>query len=154
MAATDDDRTVHPTDPTKVKAGQYMAFINWVKVKDAINPDHVVVTDVDGGGDIQIRGRSLVAGAFSADLFEETKKVTKTAAAEVLVSSFNRPLTVTFLKADGTERTMRCRLVKPEPLLGRSMVEDLEQADGNRVRLVDHRTIEWLIVDGVKYVVK
>jgi hypothetical protein len=31
------------------------------------------------------------------------------------------------------------------------MVEDLDISDGHRLRLVDHRTIEWLIVDGTKY---
>ena len=59
------------------------------------------------------------------------------------------------MKQDGTERTLRGKLVKPEPLLGRSMVEDLDSDDKkNRLRQVDHRTINWLVVDGVKYTVK
>ena len=40
-------------------------------------------------------------------------------------------------------------------LLGRSLCEDLDLPEGrNRLREVDHRTIKYLIVDGVKYVVK
>jgi len=34
------------------------------------------------------------------------------------------------------------------------MVEDLEVKGVNRLRQVDHRTIKYLIVDGVKYMVK
>jgi len=75
-------------------------------------------------------------------------------AAEILVNAYHRPLTVCFVKNDGTERTLRGRLVKPEPLLGRSTVEDLDVTNGNRLRLVDHRTIKWIVVDGTKYTVK
>ena len=50
---------------------------------------------------------------------------------------------------------MRGRLITPEPLLGRSMVEDLDLAvTEHRQRLVDHRTIKFLIIEGVKYIVK
>jgi hypothetical protein len=38
-------------------------------------------------------------------------------------------------------------------LLGRSHVEDLDITEGHRLRLVDHRTIRWIIVNCVKYTV-
>jgi hypothetical protein len=80
--------------------------------------------------------------------------VTMTRAAEILITSFNRPLTVRFVKKQGGERVLRGRLLRPEPLLGRSYVEDLDAKGDSRIRLVDHRTIKCLIVDGVKYTVK
>lgn len=60
----------------------------------------------------------------------------------------------------GEERTLRGRLINTEPKLGRSSVIDLtieKQVKGdfdNRQRLVDHRSINWLIVNDVKYLVK
>lgn len=154
MPQDTDDRTTNPVDPTKVVAGDMMALIHWAKVKEVRSPDHIIFTDVDTDSDFHVQGRELVRKAFSADQYAASEKISKTAAAEILVSSYNRPLTVVFIKADGTSRTMRCRLIKPEPLLGRSMVEDLDVAGNQRTRLVDHRTIESVIVDGVRYTVK
>lgn len=45
-------------------------------------------------------------------------------------------------------------MIRQEAVLGRSMVEDMDTSDKNKIRLVDHRTISYLIVDGVKYKVK
>jgi len=151
-----DERKVNKTEPIQVKAGHLMALIHYVKVKDVRNGGkEMLVDDVDHPGkDIHIRGEELVINALSADQFAEEVKATKTAVAELLVTSPHRPFTVCFEKADGTERTLRGRLVKPEPLLGRSMVEDLDETGKNRMRQVDHRTIKFLVVDGVKYVVK
>ena len=39
-------------------------------------------------------------------------------------------------------------------MLGRSTVIDLSAKTDNKFRQVDHRTIEWLIVKNVKYVLK
>jgi len=55
----------------------------------------------------------------------------------------------------GELRTMVGHLNHSEPRMGRSSVTDLEIPVGqHRNRLVDHRTINWLIINNVKYVVK
>lgn len=152
------DRKTHKVESSKVKSGDLMALVYYVKVKSVDQGgNELIVEDLyHGGSDIQLRGKELIENSFSADQYSEEEKVTKTHAAEILVHSSNRPLTVSFMKVDGSERILKGRLVKPEPLLGRSMVEDLELplTDKNRMRQVDHRTINWLIVDGVKYTVK
>lgn len=57
----------------------------------------------------------------------------------------------------GEDRVMtghlkRQRLGNLEPFFGRSVVQDLEQPEYHRSeRQIDHRTLEWLIVEGVKY---
>lgn len=146
----------HNVDPAKVNEGDLMAFIYWTKVKSTSSNGSVLgVANLDDDeGIIRINGKELIEKSFSADQYHEEEKVGKTRAAEILLHSVNRPFTVCFLKTNGNERVLRGRLVKPEPLLGRSMVEDLDQKGVNRLRQVDHRTIKYLIVDGTKYIVK
>jgi hypothetical protein len=138
-----------------IKPGDLMAFTYYVKVNTVLcGGTKLIVTDLDTGLDkITIEGQPLIESSQSADFFGEEEKVSKTRAAEILVSCYGRPFTVCFDKATGEERILRGRLIAPEPLLGRSKVEDLEQTS-NRMRLVDHRTIKWLIIEGVKYTVK
>lgn len=143
--------------PEMINTGDLMAFINYVKVKTKRNSDgtELIVEDLDNQNkEIRVTGRELIEKSMSADQFGETKKVTKTEAAEILIAAHNRPLTVCFLKADGSERVLRGRLIKHEALMGRSMCEDLDTTDAHRTRLVDHRTIVFVIVDNVKNVVK
>ena len=55
----------------------------------------------------------------------------------------------------GEERKLIGYLLRTEPKMGRSQVIDLEiDKDKHRIRLVDHRTLRWLILKGVKYEVK
>lgn len=60
----------------------------------------------------------------------------------------------------GEERTLIGYLVKTETGFGRSMVIDLEQQRGDkpdydqRLRQVDHRTLNWLIHKNIKYKVR
>lgn len=133
-----------------------MSFTYFVAVAGAHhNGQELLVHDLDNRRQpIVITGRALMERAGSADQVHEEQKVTKTRAAELLVSAAQKPITVAFVKQDGTERTLRGRLIHPEPLLGRSMVEDLDHDGPHRTRLVDHRTIQWLIRDGIKYIVK
>lgn len=150
------DRKKYPTNPQTVKSDDLIAVIHYTKVKTA-KPDteEWFVEDIDSPGNlIRIQGKELISRALSADQITEEVKVTKMQAAEILIESHNKPFTVNFVKADGNERTLRGRLIRPEPLLGRSMVEDLDETTSNKLRQVDHRTINWLIVEGVKYVVK
>jgi len=52
----------------------------------------------------------------------------------------------------GEERTLTGYLVHSEPKLGRSQVVDLEVEEGQHDRrLVDHRTINWMILKNVRY---
>lgn len=164
---TVEERKTHKVVGKKVNKDDLMAFTYWVKVTENLvelsgssrtfEVLRVVNLD-DKNSPIEFRGLELIEGGLSADQFHEEQTVTKTKAAELLVTSHNRPLTVAFVKADGTDRKIRGRLISAEPLLGRSMVEDLDLEDNgkerNRVRLVDHRTITYLIVEGIKYTVK
>lgn len=147
-----NDRVVHAVVPSKIKSNDLMAFVYWAKVQKS-TANRLDVKNVDSDMEFQVHGTELMERGFSADQYAEEIKVSKTRAAELLLGSHNRPLTVCFEKADGEERTLRGRLVSAEPLLGRSMCEDLDITDKNRLRLVDHRTIRWLIVEGVRYVV-
>lgn len=148
------ERKKNKIDINKTKPNDLMAIVHYVKVKTSSpNEEKLIVNDLDDNSEFMITGKELIENSLSADQYKEEIKVNKTQAAELLVNSHNRPLTVAFLKTDDSERVLRGRLVQPEPLLGRSMVEDLD-VKGSRLRQVDHRTIIYLIVDGVKYVVK
>ena len=56
--------------------------------------------------------------------------------------------------ANGELHTISGFLTNSDEKLGRSSVIDLDQEYGKAYRLVDHRTIETLILDNVKYVLK
>lgn len=151
----DSERKMRKISSGSILPGDIMAFVNYVKIKTAAT-EELKVAELDGTGEIRVQGRDLIESGFSADRFVEEEKVTKTRAAEILSSSYNRPFTVKFEKKDGSERTLRGRLIHPEPLMGRSLCEDLDVEDtsANRLRLVDHRSITCLIVDGVRYTLK
>jgi hypothetical protein len=148
---------MRPVEPNKIKKDDLMSFVYFTKVKTVMSDgeDLTVENLDDKGKEIHVKGRDLIVKSFSADQFSEERKVSKTQAAQILINSSNRPFTVCFLKgSDKSERTLRGRLLSTEPLLGRSMVEDLDIVDGNRLRQVDHRSIKFLIVDCVKHTVK
>ena len=145
--------------PDKVKAGDILAFVNYVVVADVIrNPDEkqkVVLTDLDNDTKLEIDNIELIENALSADQFTTTVIINKSEIAQTFSSAYGKPFTVNFLKQDNAPRTLRGRLIVPESLMGRSYVEDLDVVNGqNRVRLVDHRTIQYLIVGGTKYEIK
>lgn len=145
-------------DIQKVRVGDVMAFTHWGKVLEVETHElfpEVVIEDLHSGSRIVVRGAELIEVSGSADRYTNEERVTKTAAAEKLLASNNKPLSVCFTKQDGSERVLRGRLLSAEPLLGRSILEDLDVERGaHRLRQVDHRTIKWLIVDNIKYTVK
>jgi hypothetical protein len=55
---------------------------------------------------------------------------------------------------EGEEVTMVCHLVKVENPLGRSTVIDLTAKTDNKFRMIDHRTIQWIIYNNTKYTLK
>ena len=131
-----------------------LSFTNFYKVLD-VQGKEVALKDLDTGSTFKVVGEDLISTGNSASYVEETVQLNKSEIAHILSTSYNKPFTVKFTKADGTDRVLTGRLVHPEPLMGRSMVEDLDvEASKNRVRLVDHRTIQYLIVGGRKYETK
>lgn len=156
-AVGDDElASKHSVRCSDVKVGHLMAFTYYGKITDVLSSTHVKVDSVGAGdkpGSFSVNGKELIESAASADYFQEVRKVNATAIATRLVNSVNRPFTVCFVKADGSERILRGRLVSAEPLMGRSMCEDLDlQGEKDTLRLVDHRTLQWLIVDGIKFI--
>ena len=137
------------------KVGELLAVTFWTKVDRIDGTEKLLVEDLERGNKFHIQGKDLIDSTLSADEFSKTEKINKTAAAQKLVTLFGVPFTVNFDEQSGKNRTLRGKLVEPEPLLGRSYVEDLDIPLGtHRLRQVDHRSINYLICQGVKYVVK
>lgn len=55
---------------------------------------------------------------------------------------------------NGESRTLIGYLIRSEPKMGRSQVVDLTKPAGQNGRLVDHRTLNWIIFKNVKYEAK
>jgi hypothetical protein len=144
-----------------IVAKTFYARISDVRVHPYPTRKHTAVVEEIACQDLEdrskhynVRGSSLVEKFISADTFTQEKKVTRTELAEKLVSAGSLPFTVCFLKSRGEERTLRGRLLEHEDLLGRSMVHDFDVGSGAPMRMVDHRTLLWLILNGVKYTLK
>jgi hypothetical protein len=122
----------------------------------SIAPGHteMLCDDLIHGGNFRVVGGELIESFSSADTYESEESLTKTALAEKLVSAGPLPFTVCFIKSKGVERVLRGRLLEHENLLGRSLVHDFDVTKGPPLREVDHRSLKWLIVNGVKYTLK
>jgi len=110
--------------------------------------------DLEDQSTYTVRGPELVSKFVSADTYKTEVEVPRTRIAQALVGAGSLPFTVCFLKSKGVERTLRGRLLEHEDLLGRSMVYDFDVESGAPMRQVDHRTLKWLILNGVKYTLK
>lgn len=137
-----------------INVGDIISLTKFAEVKSLINGVALKAVDLHDNKMFEIHGKDLQDACLSADFFDDITPVTKTELAEILVKSYGKPFTVVFDKADKTERKLRGRLLSSESILGRSTVEDLDEPDGKRVRLVDHRTLKSIIIDNVKFTLK
>ncbi len=153
----------HKTDPAEVEKGHLVAFIYWAEVQEVEENDgdyKVTVQDLDRDTAFAVSGNELIGASMSADIYNEEVRANQSDVILAMMKLYNTPFTVCFDKKDGTERTIRGRLIEPDGLRGRSKVEELIDADGKpvptekRFKQVDHRTIKWLIANGVKYIVR
>ncbi len=103
---------------------------------------------------LRVVGSDLIDSFISADTYESEKTLTKTELARKLVNAGPAPFTVCYVKSRGQDRVLRGRLLEHEDLLGRSLVHDFDVEKGTPLREVDHRTLQWLIINGVKYTLK
>lgn len=149
---------------SEVKKGDIVRLVYYAKVNEvsnSLNGTRINCNDLERGLAFSVVGDSLAKTLTSADQFQSTKKVTKTDLVEIFSNVRENVFTVEFDKQNGETRKLRGYLVKKETGLGRSVVIDLDLVDDqkypnhdSRLRQVDHRTIQSLIVDGVKYVLK
>jgi len=148
--------TEKKTVPKDVKIGDLLLFAYYSKVENkTANGEHLTLKNIDNGMDFEVHGSQLIETAYPADQFKEETSVNGTEMAELLTKSYNRPFTVTFVKANGEERTLRGRLVSIDTLRGYSLVEDLDiPYTENRFRKIDHRELISFITNGKKYTLK
>jgi len=143
----------------KVKEGEFLSFTNYYKVLSHTN-DELSVMDIRTKDNVIIRGESLINMMHSNDHYEQTIKVTKAQMVDMLLSAGNSVFTVGFKKADGSNRVMIACNPKAEIHLGRTQVIDLELIDKDAedktrgIRLIDNRTIEFLVLNNVNYSLK
>lgn len=135
-----------------IKSGEYLSTTMYLKVVSKTK-DGVMVKNTQGQ-EFEVRGTNLLETTFkSAAQFADTKKVTRTDLADILVNLGDQVFTVNFDKQDGTNRTLVGYKVSTENLMGRVNAIDLE-VTGYAQRQIDLRTIKSLIVNNVKYQVK
>lgn len=148
----------HPVNPDSVQPGQLLAF-TYYGVVESVTGSIIRLNGTNltpGLGLYEVAGEDLIRSAQSADFFAEERKVCRTKIAEALVASAGKPFTAVFCKQNGECRTLRGKLLAHEAMFGRSLVIDMDVRrqdpveDG--IRLVDHRTLQSLICDGIKYV--
>lgn len=160
---------IHGCDPSRLKVGEYVCRMSYVKVKE-ISGNTVVVENQFGFSWViwkQIIAQEMV----SAHQVDEEKKVSRMEIVRILQNARDTIFSVGFsdsLKSltwedletlDLTKKFTHIVLVgylyQDEFEMGRSVIIDLESEEENfeaKKRLVDHSTIEWLIFNKVKYI--
>lgn len=176
-------KTQPRTKFSAIKTGEKLSYTSYVTVlgKAKLNGVDAIQVEDQRGQKFTIAGASLIEDSFySASQFHDTQTVSRTAIIELIETAGDTIFTVNFNKkvdpkvvADavnlavrtkskftesdaktillGEERTMVCVLTSLEPKMGRTQVTDLELNEG---RQIDHRTINWLIIKGTKYISK
>ena len=138
-----------------MKKNNIVSLTNFLKVLYVYDSRNKIrVKNIHTGLEFDIIGTELIKRLSSADDYESEEFVSKTELAKLLTESYNVAMSVKFKKANGQSRIVRCKLLSNEPLMGRSYVEDLDIEEENNTRLVDHRTLEYIILNGTKYVTK
>ncbi len=149
----------------QVHVGDHFGFSTYGVVTGAASDKFDVRTNT--GEEWTISKNIFPQKIYSASWFGETHKVTRTEMAALLHNAGQEIFSVTFTKAGGEKRTLVGHLVETEELFGRAMVVDLEieptagaaagasaGASANNLRQVDYRTLEELVLCGVKYTLR
>lgn len=169
-------------DASKLKAGDVLSRISYMRVI-GMDGDSVEVEN-ESGFRWSIARSILEAEAVSSSQYTKTLVVPRTELARVLEQDVRDTVfSVAFTKlpdlseqektladADlstpakrrkfakilgvGKERVLHGHIDDPGHELGRMPVIDLEVTSGSKERLVDLRTLKWLVFGGVKYEVK
>lgn len=145
-------------DFKKIQTGEFLSTTMYLEVLSKNDKDGSIEVKDSFGRTFTIKGKQLIEQTMtSANQFDKEDKVTRTKAAEVLSSVGDKAFTVTFNKADGTERVLTGRMLESETLMGRAQVFDLALPDGPKgrnQRQVDYRELKSVVLNGTKFTVK
>ncbi len=150
-----------PVECAKIADGEVMAFVYYGKVRGRERDGkklHLEGVGPGAPGVFAVDGEALITSAFSANQVHKEVKASMTKIAEHIIDIGPiKPFCVCFVKKDGSERIMNCRLLEKDPdiVLGYVKVIDLDKggtAPGKaEIRQVDLRNVLWLVLDGIKY---
>lgn len=110
-----------------------------------------VVEDVFTHVQYTVRGQELIDTHESAYNYGTINYVNVSELVRTfLTCADGRVFTVGFIKVDGAFRVLRGKYVAEEPLFGRTKVVDFDA--NNEIRLVDHRTLQFVVCNGVLHI--
>ena len=142
---------------SRFQKGEFVQLIHNCEVTGVDGANCLFVRDIDRNMEFQINGRELVRSVNRSAHFDSEKKLNKTELLQKLRSTRGMIFSCLFKKVDGSDRLIEGIYAGPDEGFGRSYVLDLEklrEGDNNPMRLLDHRTIQYIILDGVKYYLK
>lgn len=132
------------------KVGDIISRTVYARVAD-VHRDTMNGIDLDLRESLRVTGKDFILSFSSAGEVNEEVSATQTFLAETLAAAAGHPFTVCFERKSGAERILIGCLVSHEDRMGRSMVRDFEVTEGSPLRLVDHRTLKWIILNGTRY---
>lgn len=165
-----------------VNLGDYLSRTSYIRVTN--KSDRCFTVQNEDGVTWMIDGNILEKECISASYFDKVVTMSRSEAIAKFAETGDRCFTVNFNKKvdfdeaydtvkntgklltnkelreklknvmAGEERTLIGYAFKRDNAWGRTIVRDLEQCDADKFRQVDHRTINWFICDGVKYLVR
>lgn len=138
------------------KEGDFVSITKYGTIAKTFKERGREVIQIKGsdGRMFDVKGDKLVEDLINGSDFDKVVNTNLTEMATILSNSNGAPFTVEFLKKDGSLRSLRGILVRPEPVLGRCIVIDVDESietGTTQFRQVDNRTIKSLIIRGVKY---
>lgn len=136
-----------------MKKGDIVQVIHNCEVEEVAGTT-IKVYDKERKIHLSLEGADLARYVKNGSEYSLTKKVSKTEIADLLIHSHGVVFTVEYIKQDNELRKLRGYLTGVDGQLGRSYCVDLDVIEEHKTRLVDHRTIQSLIIGGIKYIVK
>ena len=146
------------TDVSQLKEGDIISYTQYLRFTGIFDINGRLNLIDTFGDKIGISPSIIEKGAYNGTQFDSEEKMTRTELIGILDKVGDTVFTAHFIKQNGEERQITARMINVENGFGRSNVIDLEIAlndpKANAVRQIDHRTLNWIILKGVKYSVK
>jgi hypothetical protein len=135
----------------EIKKGDWISRTSYFEVIREMPNQSFLIKNEAGRNWVVDEAVLLGENITSANWYEKEEKVTMTFLAGYITNQVYRDVfTVSFIKSNGEERLLTGYKLSTEHNLGRSLVQDVKSGP----RQVDHRTIQYLIHRGTKYILK